>query len=85
MGAGDGGCGAGRGGPSPALAGALFSLLTAQQPGQHFLERQGCRNEILSNSSWEIVEAQFLSETGDCKLFGRKHKELSVGLKHELR
>ena len=28
MGAGDGGCGAGRGGPSPALAGALFSLLT---------------------------------------------------------
>ena len=40
---------------------------------------------MLLNSSWEFVEAQFLSEPGDGELFGRKLTELSFELKHKLR
>ena len=40
---------------------------------------------MLSNRRCEFVEAQFLSEPGVGKLFGRKITELSVELKHELR
>ena len=48
--------------PSPALAGAQFSLLTAPLRGQHLLERHGHRIEALSSRSWEFVGARFLGE-----------------------